>query len=344
MSRFQRNEEVLALAQQIHADMSLPVAVENYELQVSPSIGVSIFPDHGKDVSALMQHADLAMYAAKKAGGGYQVFNDAMTTNVRERLRVENELRLATQNDQFVVHYQPKVDSRSGGVVGMEALIRWNHPTRGTIFPDDFIGIAEQNGMITQVTQFVLRQALHQQMAWQKAGHSLTMAINLSPRELRSPDIVAMIERELRASGCEPNNVEFEITESMLMEDNHDVHKTLDSIKALEVKLSIDDFGTGYSNLAYLQKFPLDTLKIDRSFLEDSERKALLEMIIGVGRILSLTVVAEGVETVDQLNWLLEHDCDQMQGYLFSKPVVADEATRYLQSYVSWFHPWPTTA
>lgn len=344
MGGFERNEEVIQLAQQILSDMSQPVAVEKYELQVSPSIGVSIFPDHGKDVSALMQHADLAMYAAKRAGGGYQIFNDAMTTNVRERLRIENDLRLAAQQDQFIVHYQPKIDSRSGKVTGMEALIRWEHPTRGLVYPGDFIGIAEQNGMITEVTRLVLRVALCQQVAWQEAGFPLNMAINLSPRELRSPDIVDMIRHELQASGCDPSQIEFEITESMLMDDNLAVHQTLADIKSLGARLSIDDFGTGYSNLAYLQKFPLDSLKIDRSFLADTERQALLEMIIGVGRMLSLSVVAEGVETVDQLNWLLEHDCDQMQGFLFSRPMPADQATRYLQTYVSWFQTWPMGA
>jgi EAL domain-containing protein (putative c-di-GMP-specific phosphodiesterase class I) len=286
----------------------------------------------------------MAMYAAKAAGGGFKVFSSSMNTNVRERLRIENDLRAALKERQLEVHYQPKVETRHGRVIGMEALVRWQHPVRGMIPPLDFIGVAEETGMITQITEYVLHAAMRQQCAWQVQGHDLSVAINISPREFRSGDIALLVQQALEKTGCDPAQVELEITESMLMADSDSVQSTLGSMKQLGVKLSIDDFGTGYSNLVYLQNFPLDSLKVDRAFLASNDRLAVLEMIIGMGKMLSLSVVAEGVETVEQLDWLLEHDCDEMQGFLFSRPVDAEAATAYLASHEAWLQQWPVRA
>lgn len=338
------SEQATEVASSIVQGLSRPMMVDNYELLVTPSIGISIYPEHGDNESELMQHADMAMYAAKATGGGFKVFSSSMNTNVRERLRIENELRAALKERQLEVHYQPKIETRHGRVIGMEALVRWQHPVRGMIPPLDFIGVAEETGMITQITEYVLHTAMRQQCTWQAQGHDLSVAINISPREFRSGDIALLVQQALEKTGCDPAQVELEITESMLMADSDSVQNTLGSMKQLGVKLSIDDFGTGYSNLVYLQNFPLDSLKVDRAFLASNDRLAVLEMIIGMGKMLSLTVVAEGVETVEQLDWLLEHDCDEMQGFLFSRPVDAEAATAYLASHDAWLQQWPVRA
>ena len=341
---FTEEQEVLAVADKIVSKMECPLLVDGYELLVTPSIGISIFPNHGSEQSSLMQHADLAMYEAKANGGGRQIFDYSMNTDTKERLLLEGDLRTSLQTNELEVHYQPKVHTKTGEVVGMEALIRWNHPSRGMVPPLDFIGVAEETGMISQITKFVLWNAMRQQKYWQNNGHTICVAINISPREFRSGDVSLVVEQALLETGCDPKYVELEITESMLMADSEMVQDTLNSIKALGVRLSIDDFGTGYSNLAYLQKFPIDCLKIDRSFLAERDRRGLLEMIIGIGKVLSLTVVAEGVETEEQLKWLTDHDCDEVQGFLFSAPLAADAATHYLKSHGDWRTTWLKTA
>jgi len=337
-------DDAIVVADRIVESLSEPLVVGNHELLVTPSIGVSYYPEHGDSGNTLMQHADMAMYSAKTAGGGYKFFNSAMLTNVRERLLIEGDLRYALKDEQLTVHYQPKIETQFGQVIGMEALVRWNHPTRGMVPPMEFISVAEETGMISQITRYVLRTAMRQQCVWSALGHDVSVAINISPREFRSGDIALVVQQALEETGCDPAQVELEITESMLMADSGLVHSTLTSMKDLGIKLSIDDFGTGYSNLVYLKKFPLDSIKADRAFLMDTDQLAVLEMIIDMGKRLSLSVVAEGVETREQLNWLLEHDCDELQGYLFSRPVNAEEATEYLRTHHSWLQKMPKSA
>ncbi|MBX2835446.1 MAG: EAL domain-containing protein [Gammaproteobacteria bacterium] len=318
---FKNESEVLAMADDIVVQMSQPLKVKDYELLVTPSIGICLYPDHGHSVSELMQHADLAMYNAKSRGGGRSVFQPEMQANIKQRLRVETELRKGLQNRELVLFYQPKMNCQTGKVTGVEALVRWNHPDRGLVMPMEFIPIAEECGLVGQITDFVLNEALCQQQLWSMSGLDLSMAVNISPRDFKAGNLVEKLDAALRKSGCNPSKIELEITESMLMAESGEVKSTLTEIKKLGLKLSIDDFGTGYSNLAYLQKFPLDSLKIDRSFLLDEEHRAVLEMIIGMGKMLSLTLVAEGVESPDQWIWLKEMGCHEAQGYLFSKPI-----------------------
>lgn len=335
ISNFDDDSEVLKKADNIVQEMATPLKVRDYELLVTPSIGVCIYPDHGQDVSELMQHADLAMYDAKADGGGRCVYRKSLNTNVQERLRIESELRKGLKQDQLELYYQPKLDCRSGQITGVEALIRWNHPTRGMVMPFEFIGIAEECGLVGDITHFVLNEAMRQQRRWADKGIDLSMAVNISPRDFKSGSLISVLATALEQSGCEPSKIELEITESMLMAGNTEVIATLNSVKNLGLKLSIDDFGTGYSNLAYLQQFPLDSLKIDRSFLSNTDYRAVLEMIIHMGKMLSLTIVAEGVETEEQLHWLRSMETDEVQGYLFSKPINKESVVDLVSNYDS---------
>lgn len=318
------------MAQRIVTALATPMNIEGHELSMTPSIGISVYPRDGLNANVLMQQADLAMYAAKESGGGFNVFESHMTVQIQRRLRIENDLRQAIDNGDLQVYYQPKISAANGHVLGMEALARWNHPTLGWVPPTDFIAVAEETGMIGEITQHVLLEALRQQTRWSSQALPVSVAINVSPLEFRRGDFTDVVRRALMATGCEPGCVELEITESMLMADSDSIQSILGSLTGLGVKLSIDDFGSGYSNLGYLQKFPISSLKIDRSFLSDEGISPVIDLIIGMGQTLSLSVVAEGVETPEQRDFLIAHGCDQLQGYLFAKPMDACAATRYL--------------
>jgi diguanylate cyclase (GGDEF)-like protein len=338
------DEKVLAVANNIVDILQVPISIGEHDLIATPSIGISYYPDHGTDQSSLMRSADLAMYAAKANGGGFQVYSDKLNINSREQWRIEGEIRNAVLNDEFLVHYHPKVESATGRVVGMEALVRWLHPQQGMVQPLEFIGVADQTDLISDITRFVLLSAMSQQLRWVEMGYELSIAINISTREFRSGNIVELVEHSLRKTGCDPKFVEIEVTESMLMADGISVQRTLERMKSLGVKLSIDDFGTGYSNLGYLLNLPLDNLKIDRSFVTDPDSLQVLRLIIETGKMLSLTLVAEGVETDEQLAWLIDQGCDQVQGYLFSQPLDANAATAYLKKQAGWMNNWPKQA
>lgn len=326
----------VAVADQIVEAMRRPFDIDEQRLSVTPSIGISSFPEQGLNLSSLMRNADLAMYAAKADGGGRRLFEQRMADDSNVRLQTENDLRAALAHDQIRAHYQPKIDVATGAVTGMEALCRWHHPVRGMIPPLDFVGIAEESDLISELTRKMLRYALEQQCLWQAQGHTISIAVNISPRDFRSGKIVEMIEEALLQTGCDPEYVELEITESTLMAEGQLIQQMLTRIKALGVKLSIDDFGVGYSNLRYLQKFPLDSLKIDRSFTIDPEHAALLKLIVDMGKMLSLTLVAEGVESGEQMAWLTELGCDQVQGYWFSRPMDSEAATEFLETHKPW--------
>lgn len=334
----------LVMARKIIDALGTPMHVDGHILSITPSIGISLYPQQGADANQLMRQADLAMYSAKGAGGGYRVFKSHMTTQIERRLLIENDLREAINHQALQVYYQPKLRATDGHVMGMEALIRWNHPELGWVPPTELVAIAEETGMIGDITQLVLKTAMKQQAVWSEQGCPVTVAINVSPAEFRRDDLVDSVRTALLTTGADPHFVELEITESMLMNDTGSVHSTLGSLKSLGVKLVIDDFGSGYSNLGYLQKFPLDSIKIDQSFLNDGEISPVVKLILEVGKTLSLTVVAEGVENIAQRDFLIGHGCDQLQGFLFSCAMDSPGATQFLMAYKGEFDAWPKKA
>lgn len=320
-------------ASAVVAALAKPIVIDGHEITITPSIGIGLYPQFATEPCELMQQADLAMYAAKEAGGGYMRFQPHMMAQIQRRRIIENDLSKAIETSALKVHYQPKVCVSSGKITGVEALLRWNHPKLGPISPEQFIAVAEETGKVGDITRYVLNEALGQQSRWAAEGYNITMAVNVSPLEFRRGDVVGMVRQALTDAGSDPEKLELEITESMLMTDSREILDKLDALHELKVKLSLDDFGSGYSNLGYLQKFPLDSIKIDQSFLPNGTVSPVVDLIIGVGKKLSLTVVAEGVETRRQRDFLMEHGCHQLQGFLFSKPMPAAKATAFLRSW-----------
>lgn len=323
------------IAQNILHIMAEPVYLSEQNLRILPSIGICRFPDDGGSVPMLMANADAAMYLAKSSNSGFCFYDRKRTVKmaetVKDRLGLENDLVVAVECQQFELYYQPKMSCRTLTVTGVEALIRWNHPTRGMVSPDDFITIAEETGQILELGNWVLEAAMRQQRIWHNDGYLIPVSINISPRQFEDDDLARNISDTLRKTGCDPEMIELEITESMLLGDADQIHQTLQQLSAMGIKLALDDFGTGYSNLAYLQKYPLDILKIDRVFLADQKRSMLLGTILDMGKVLGLSMVAEGVENEAQADWLIANGCDQLQGFFYSRPIPVDAATRYLQ-------------
>jgi diguanylate cyclase (GGDEF)-like protein/PAS domain S-box-containing protein len=314
-----------------------PIPIAGKEFFVSCSIGIAVFPDDGTSAEALLMHADIAMYRAKEIGRNkYQFFEPALNTKTQARLRIEGALRNALARDEFLLHYQPQVDLKTGRIVGAEALIRWEHPEFGMVVPAEFIALTEETGLIVPIGAWVLRTACAQNKAWQAAGlGNLRMAVNLSGIQFAQPDIVQTVAAALHESGLDPACLEIEVTESIVMRDVEGTIATMHQLKALGVQLSVDDFGTGYSSLAYLKRFPIDVLKIDQSFVRDiatnPDDATIVVSIIALAHNLRLQVIAEGVETRAQLAYLRRHECDEIQGYYFSKPVAAAAIARALQ-------------
>jgi EAL domain-containing protein (putative c-di-GMP-specific phosphodiesterase class I) len=316
-----------------------PVELGGHRLQVTPSIGICTFPADGEDVDTLMRNADTAMYHAKQAGRNtYQFFTAAMTEAVQRRLRLESDLRAALERDEFVVHFQPQLDLRSGAIVGFEALVRWRHPQRGMVPPAEFIPVAEEAGLIGAIGERVLRRACAQASAWRRAGHDrLQLAVNCSARQFQDERFVARVESILLEAGLPAARLELEITESIVMRRTEDVNARLLELERMGVRISIDDFGTGYSSLSYLKRLSIHQLKIDRSFVRDigtdPDDAAIVNAIIAIAHTLGLKVVAEGVETPGQLAYLRAAGCDLGQGYLFSAPLPAEEVGRLLDAW-----------
>lgn len=326
--------ELKKLAQNILVATAKPVVVAEHNLRVLPSIGICCFPEDGDTIAQLLENADAAMYIAKSNQNGY-CFHDRMISiniskTVEERLRLEHDLTVAVEQNEFELYFQPKIACRNLSVSGMEALIRWNHPTMGMVPPDKFIGIAEETGQIVNLGNWVLTAAMQQQKSWQAQGISIPVSVNISARQFGANDLLSNVSEALGLTDCNPHMIELEITESMLIGEPDAVHATLQQLSAMGIRLALDDFGTGYSNLAYLQKYPLDTLKIDKVFLAERKRSMLMGTILGMGKVLGLNVVAEGVETATQADWLIARGCDQMQGFYFSKPMPVTAATDYL--------------
>jgi diguanylate cyclase (GGDEF)-like protein len=325
------------VARKILATIGKSFVALGQEFRVTASVGISTYPKDGDDEQSLMKNADIAMYQAKEDGkNNFQFYSLQMNTHSFERLALESSLRRALEHDEFRLHYQPKVDAHGGGIVGIEALLRWQHPELGMVAPAKFIPMAEETGLIVSIGKWVLRTACTQNVAWQQSGlPRLNMAVNLSRRQFSDEDLLRDVTSILRETGMSPALLELEITESTLM---HDVDKAMSVLKAfrdLGVRLAIDDFGTGYSSLSNLRQFPVNSIKIDGSFIRDLSNQAdrgIAEAIITMGRTLSMTVVAEGVETKAQADFLRERSCDEFQGFYFSKAVTGDKFAQLLEA------------
>ncbi|WDT76309.1 MAG: EAL domain-containing protein [Candidatus Manganitrophus sp.] len=324
------------VSQKILDSLGKPFQLKGQEVFVSASIGIAIFPNDGDEIDLLMKHADTAMYRAKEQGGNnYQLYAPAMNQHATKRLALENNLRRALEREEFLLYYQPKVDLTTGQIVGMEALIRWKSPEAGMVSPAEFIPLAEETGLIVPMGEWILRTACAQNKAWQKQElPPVRMGVNLSARQLQRQNLIGTIAHVLNETGLDPNYLELELTESLIMKSNESTMTELRELHLGGIEISIDDFGTGYSSLSYLKRLPIDTLKIDKSFVQDvttdPDDAAIVAAIITMAHTLKLKVVAEAVETVEQLEFLRGLKCDQMQGYLFSKPLPAEEITRLL--------------
>jgi diguanylate cyclase (GGDEF)-like protein/PAS domain S-box-containing protein len=329
---------VTPVLEKIRQAVREPVQVEGQQVQVSCSMGVVMYPRDGVDPTTLMMNADAAMYRAKELGSNnFQFYTSEMNASVEEKLVLLEGLRQALDGDQFRLVYQPKVDLRSGRVFGVEALLRWHHPEQGMISPLRFIGLAEESGLIVAIGDWVLRTACRQSMAWRAAGlPPLSMSVNVSPRQFEEKALVARVAAALADSGLDAPSLELEVTESLIMRDLAQSVGTMGELKAMGVALSIDDFGTGYSSLSALKSFPISSLKIDKSFIselaDNADDQAIAMAVISLGHKLNLRVIAEGVETEQQMRFLRENDCDEMQGYLFSPPVKPEHIADLLRA------------
>ena len=324
-------EDAAVVALKCIGALAAPFRIDDHELQVTPSIGIALCPQDGESLDALIKAAETAMYAAKEAGRAtYRFFTGDMNARIFARMLLENQLRKACERREFVLHYQPQLDVASGAVVGVESLIRWNHPEQGLVYPGYFITVAEETGLIGEIGRWVLDEACRQMAAWHAAGlPKISVAVNVAAPQFHTPEFYQQVTRALEASGLEPRYLELELTESILVQDVEATLEMLRRFKALGVMLSVDDFGTGYSSLSYLKRFPVDRLKIDQSFVrglnEDVNDRAIVGSVIAMGKNLRLKVLAEGVETAEHLAILKAEGCHEYQGYLFSRPIPAAE-------------------
>lgn len=328
-------QDATNVAQELLQIVSQPIMVQDQELFVTPSIGIAVYPQYGKDAETLIKNADRAMYRAKRQGRNtYRFYTTTMESNGKASnyLAMETRLRHALDREEFLLHYQPLIDMKSGRLISLEALLRWRHPERGLIQPDEFIPLAEENGMIVPIGEWVLETACRQNKEWQEAGLPLTsVSVNLSARQFRQKSFVRTVGRILAESRLDPQFLELELTESLLFESNGASTSRLKELKSLGIKISIDDFGTGYSSLSYLKCFPIDTLKIDRSFVCDIPTNegdsAIASGMIALAHGLHMKVTAEGVETQAQLDFLRDRGCDAIQGHLMSPALAPDHVS-----------------
>ena len=329
-------DDATKIAQRILDVLKPAFDLEGYQLYITSSIGIAIYPEHGEDAKTLLKNADAALYRAKAEGrNNYQIYTPAMNSQASELLELDNSLHKALEQEQFVIYYQPQVDSKTGNIISMEALLRWKHPRHGQVLPQTFISLAEENGLIVPLGNWVLRTACYQNKAWQDAGlPPVRVAVNISLRQLQQASFVDTIAEILAETGLKPEFLELEITETAVMQNAAFTREVLKRLVNMGCQIALDDFGTGYSSLNYLKTFPLHTLKIHQSFIQDltvsSADSAIVNTIIALGRGLNLSVVAEGVETFTQMEYLQSLQCEKMQGYLFSHPLPASEAKNLL--------------
>lgn len=337
LSELSGGQDAAISAEKVLQALAAPLLIDGHSLHISASIGIAIFPEDGEDPEALLKHADFAMYHAKGCGrSNFQFFREDMNVRAQERQSIEHGLRLALERDEFSLHYQPIVDLWSGAATGVEALVRWRHPQRGLLVPQQFVPVAEECGLILAMGRWIMRAACRQNRAWQDSGlPPVRLAVNVSAAELRHKDFVEGVRACLTETGLDPQHLELEITETFLMQDSASTALVLQSLKKLGVQIALDDFGTGYSSLSHLKGFPIDTLKIDHAFVSElgtnPNDASIVRAVIGLGRSLNIRVVAEGVETATQLAQLQEQQCPEGQGYYFSRPVAAAEIPALLR-------------
>jgi diguanylate cyclase (GGDEF)-like protein/PAS domain S-box-containing protein len=336
LSEIAHSQDAEGCAAKILSALSVPVRIDEHDLYITASIGIATYPDDGNDAETLLKHADLAMYHAKANGfNTFQFFEPGMNARAAERQLLENGLRHAIEREQFVLHYQSKINLATGAIVGVEALVRWCHPERGLILPGQFLAIAEESGLIVPIGRWVMTECCNRARAWRDAGlPPIRMAINISAVELRTKGFVSGVRAMLTQAKLEPSDLELELTETFLLQNADSTAAVLEALKDVGVRLALDDFGTGYASLSHLRRFPIDTLKIDRSFVRDiamdSDDASIVRAVIGMGKSLDMQVVAEGVETSEQFDFLRQQGCPEGQGYYFSEPIVAAEFARNL--------------
>jgi diguanylate cyclase (GGDEF)-like protein/PAS domain S-box-containing protein len=338
LSEVEQSEDAAVTARRMLQTVAEAHFIDHHDLHVTTSIGISVYPDDGMDAETLVKNADTAMYQAKENGRqSYQFFKPAMNVRVVERQSIEESLRRALKRREFTLHYQPKINLRTGAITGAEALIRWTHPTRGLVAPGQFIPVAEDCGLILPIGNWVLREACRQARAWEDARlPPLTMAVNISAMQFRSEGFLDGVFAVLKDTRLDPRSLELELTESVLMKHAESTVTILKTLRARGVQVAVDDFGTGYSSLSYLRKFPIDALKIDQSFVRQitttPDDTAIVTAVISMGRSLNLRVVAEGVETQEELAFLKARQCDEAQGYYFSRPVLSQQFAKLLKT------------
>jgi diguanylate cyclase (GGDEF)-like protein len=329
--------DISACAHRLIERMSAPYILGGKDRRVTISLGISVFPGDGADSQGLLKAADMAMYRAKEAGrDNYLYYSPMMNVHTEERLELESDLRHALERGEFLLHYQPKVELATGLIIGIEALLRWEHPLRGIVMPKDFISLAEETGLIVPIGEWALATACARTRAWQDQGlTNMSVSVNLSARQFADLMLLPKLTRIIRESGLDPSSLELEITESMVMSHGESAVAVLDSLKSIGVQIAIDDFGTGHSSLAYLKRFPIDTIKVDRSFIRDipadSADKKITRAIIAMAHGMRLKVVAEGVETADQLAFLRALRCDAVQGYFLYRPLPPDDVAQVVE-------------
>jgi diguanylate cyclase (GGDEF)-like protein len=338
LDELSKGDDAALIADKILIAMNAPHEIDGHDLHVTVSMGIGIYPDDGDDAESIIRNADIAMYHAKEAGrNSYQFFRSQMNVGVVDQQSLEHDLRHALERGEFALHFQPKVELSSGAISGVEALVRWHHPARGTVMPGQFVSVAENCGLIVPVGRWILREACRQVTEWIEAGlEPMTLAVNISAVELSSKDFVANLRAALDATGLPPRLLELELTETALIQSAKTADTVLRAVKSIGVGIALDDFGTGYSSLSLLKRFPVDTLKIDRSFVHDMTTDpgdaAIVRAVIAMARPLGRNVVAEGVETREQLRMLRAEGCAQGQGFLFGRPASADALVRRVRS------------
>jgi len=338
LSQVEHAEDAVFIARKILSSLAAPYSIDQKHLHINASVGVSTYPGDGQDAETLIHKADTAMYDAKKLGrNNYQFFKPEMQARVLEWQSLEGSLRCALGRNEFTLHYQPKIELKTGEISGVEALLRWKHPERGLIPPSQFVPIAEESGLIVPIGQWVLLEACRQARAWMDAGlPPVRMAVNVSAVQFMAKDFLSGVRAALISTGVDPHNLELELTETVLMHDAESAVEMLHALKAIGVQLAVDDFGTGYSSFSYLRRFPLDALKVDRTFINDisadAHDAAIVSAMINIGKSLNHRVIAEGVETPEQLHFLQKQGCSEGQGYYFCHPVIAEKFAEFLES------------
>jgi diguanylate cyclase (GGDEF)-like protein/PAS domain S-box-containing protein len=337
MQNLKHGQDASILAQKILKIFAEPIIMDSNELYVSCSIGISLYPDDGDSAQNLLKYADSAMYKAKEDGrNNFQFYSSDMTEIAFERIVMEASLRNSLKNGDFIVYFQPQIDAKNKKLIGMEALIRWNHPSMGIVSPAKFIPLAESTGLIIELDRFVMKSAMTQLVKWYEDGlNPGVLALNLSVKQLQHKDFISVFKKMMQDTRCKPQWLELEVTESQIMTNQQKAIEILNDINNLKVNLAIDDFGTGYSSLAYLKKLPINKLKIDQSFIRDlpsdEEDVAITKAVIALAKSLNLDIIAEGVETEKQKEFLIQHGCEKIQGYYYSRPIPSDEMESFLK-------------